>query len=227
MSTATKRVAISLTVAERDELQQLAHDAGEPIATVAGRLVRAGLADHGAQLDTPPARRAGPPRSSRTPAASAHTNATRPPVRSSTTHAAGGGSSPATPFHASTCLTACLEENSRSIPPPIALAGSSSIGRAWINDHTKTGHSTAKNINTASATRAPIAPSRITGSKSGSLWLLADIRVFSFGSGRRVAAVLRSREIRSRHRQKPCPLFTKSGGLCEHDDSLRDRLTSG
>lgn len=65
MTTAAKRVAISLTVAERDELQQLAHAAGEPIATVAGRLVRAALADHGAQLDTPPARRAGPPRGRR------------------------------------------------------------------------------------------------------------------------------------------------------------------
>jgi hypothetical protein len=66
MSTAAKRVAISLGVGERDELQQLAHEAGEPIATVAGRLVRAALADHGAQLDTPPARRAGPPRGRRT-----------------------------------------------------------------------------------------------------------------------------------------------------------------
>lgn len=65
MSTAAKRVAVSLSVAERDELQQLAHAAGEPIATVAGRLVRAGLADHGAQLDIPPARRAGPPRGRR------------------------------------------------------------------------------------------------------------------------------------------------------------------
>jgi hypothetical protein len=74
MSTAAKRIAISLTVAERDELQQLAHEAGEPIATVAGRLVRAALADHGAQLDTPPARRSGPPRgrgSKRRPASGA------------------------------------------------------------------------------------------------------------------------------------------------------------
>jgi hypothetical protein len=62
MSTAAKRIAISLGVGERDALQQLAHEAGEPIATTAGRLVRAGLADHGAQLDAPPARRAGPPR---------------------------------------------------------------------------------------------------------------------------------------------------------------------
>ena len=38
MSTAAKRVAISLTIAERDELQQLAHEAGEAIATVAGTL---------------------------------------------------------------------------------------------------------------------------------------------------------------------------------------------
>jgi len=62
MSAAAKRIAISLGVGERDALQQLAHEAGEPIATTAGRLVRAGLADHGAQLDAPPARRAGPPR---------------------------------------------------------------------------------------------------------------------------------------------------------------------
>ncbi len=62
MSTAPKRVAISLAHGERDLLVQLAHEAGEAVATVAGRLVRAALADHGAQLDTPPARRAGPPR---------------------------------------------------------------------------------------------------------------------------------------------------------------------
>jgi hypothetical protein len=62
MSTAPKRVAISLGVGERDALQELAHEAGEPVATTAGRLVRAALADHGARLDTPPARRAGPPR---------------------------------------------------------------------------------------------------------------------------------------------------------------------
>jgi len=62
MSTAAKRIAISLGVGERDALQQLAHEAGEPIATTAGRLVRAALVDHGARLDSPPARRAGPPR---------------------------------------------------------------------------------------------------------------------------------------------------------------------
>lgn len=62
MSAAPKRVAISLAPGERDALVQLAHEAGEAVATVAGRLVRAALADHGAQLDTPPARRAGPPR---------------------------------------------------------------------------------------------------------------------------------------------------------------------
>lgn len=62
MSAAAKRIAISLGVGERDALQQLAHEAGEPIATTAGRLVRAALVDHGAQLDAPPARRAGPPR---------------------------------------------------------------------------------------------------------------------------------------------------------------------
>jgi hypothetical protein len=71
MSAAAKRVAISLAIGERDALQQLAHEAGEPIATTAGRLVRAGLADHGAQLDTPPARRAGPPRAKRRPAPAA------------------------------------------------------------------------------------------------------------------------------------------------------------
>lgn len=62
MSAAPKRVAISLGHGERDALQQLAHEAGEPVATVAGRLVRAALTDHGAKLDQPPARRAGPPR---------------------------------------------------------------------------------------------------------------------------------------------------------------------
>jgi hypothetical protein len=62
MSTAAKRVAISLGIGERDALQQLAHEAGEPMATTAGRLVRAALADHGARLDAPPARRTGPPR---------------------------------------------------------------------------------------------------------------------------------------------------------------------
>lgn len=61
MSTAAKRIAISLAPSERDALQQRAHEAGEPIATTAGRLVRAALAEHGADLDTPPARRAGPP----------------------------------------------------------------------------------------------------------------------------------------------------------------------
>jgi hypothetical protein len=65
MSTAAKRVAISLGVGERDALQQLAHEAGEPIATTASRLVRAALADLGTQLDAPPARRAGPPRAKR------------------------------------------------------------------------------------------------------------------------------------------------------------------
>ena len=77
MSAAPKRVAISLGASERDELQRLAYEAGEPIATVAGRLVRAGLADHGAKLDIPPARRAGPPRGRRSkrgaPAADAPT----------------------------------------------------------------------------------------------------------------------------------------------------------
>lgn len=58
---ATPRVAISLAPGERDALRELAHAAGEPIATTAGRLIRAALADHGAKLDTPPARRTGPP----------------------------------------------------------------------------------------------------------------------------------------------------------------------
>jgi hypothetical protein len=58
----TTRIAISLAPGERDALAQLAHETAEPIATTAGRLLRAGLVDHGAQLDTPPARRAGPPR---------------------------------------------------------------------------------------------------------------------------------------------------------------------
>lgn len=78
MSAAAKRVAISLANSERDALQQLSHEAGEPIATTAGRLVRAALADHGAQLDTPPARRTGPPRphgSKRRPAPTTATDA--------------------------------------------------------------------------------------------------------------------------------------------------------
>lgn len=57
---ATPRVAITLAPGEHDALRQLAHHAGEPIATTAGRLLRAGLLDHGAALDAPPARRAGP-----------------------------------------------------------------------------------------------------------------------------------------------------------------------
>lgn len=65
MSASTKRVAVSLTHRERDELAQLAHQAGEPIATTAGRLIRTALSAHGAKLDTPPAGRAGPPPRSR------------------------------------------------------------------------------------------------------------------------------------------------------------------
>lgn len=61
MSASPKRVAISLTNRERDELAQLAYQAGEPVATTAGRLIRAALSDHGAKLDTPPAGRTGPP----------------------------------------------------------------------------------------------------------------------------------------------------------------------
>lgn len=71
MSTAPKRVAISLGHGERDELERLAHEAGEAIATVAGRLVRAALVDNGAQLDPPPARRAGPRGAKRRPAPAA------------------------------------------------------------------------------------------------------------------------------------------------------------
>jgi hypothetical protein len=62
MKRATKRITISLAPGEHDALSQLAHAASEPAATTAGRLIRAALADHGAQLDAPPARRAGPTR---------------------------------------------------------------------------------------------------------------------------------------------------------------------
>jgi len=71
VSASPKRVAVSLTDRERDELQQLAQQAGEPTATTAGRLLRAALTDHGAKLDAPPAGRTGPPRrrTTRRPAA--------------------------------------------------------------------------------------------------------------------------------------------------------------
>lgn len=65
MSRRPGRVAISLAPGERDALARGAHDAGEPISTYAGRLVRAALAGDGAQLDPPPARRAGPTRATR------------------------------------------------------------------------------------------------------------------------------------------------------------------
>ncbi len=74
MNAAAKRVAISLAPSERDALRQLAHQAGEPLATTAGRLVRAALTDQGAQLDTMPAGRAGPP--------GAHTRKRTPPPES-------------------------------------------------------------------------------------------------------------------------------------------------
>jgi hypothetical protein len=74
VSTKVPRIAITLSPSERDALRELAHDHAEPLATTAGRLLRAALADHGAQLETPPARRTGPParrRPRRAPAASA------------------------------------------------------------------------------------------------------------------------------------------------------------
>lgn len=68
MSPRPGRVAVSLAPGERDALARVAHDVGEPISTTAGRLLRAALADHGAQLDAPPARRSGPSRARRTKA---------------------------------------------------------------------------------------------------------------------------------------------------------------
>jgi hypothetical protein len=58
----TSRFTITLAASERDALERHAHEAREPMATTAGRFIRAALADHGATLDQPPARRAGPPR---------------------------------------------------------------------------------------------------------------------------------------------------------------------
>jgi len=69
MSPRPGRVAVSLAPGERDALARVAHDADEPIATTAGRLLRAALADHGALLDAPPARRSGPTRARRAKAA--------------------------------------------------------------------------------------------------------------------------------------------------------------
>ncbi len=71
MSATTKRITISLAHGEHDALAQHAHTAREPIATVAGRLIRAALLDGGADLDTPPARRAGPTRARRAKPAAA------------------------------------------------------------------------------------------------------------------------------------------------------------
>lgn len=62
MSRRPARIAISVAPGERDALTRAAHAAGEPIATYAGRLVRAALAADGAALDPPPAGRAGPDR---------------------------------------------------------------------------------------------------------------------------------------------------------------------
>ncbi|MEO7555760.1 MAG: hypothetical protein ABIV94_04050, partial [Acidimicrobiales bacterium] len=57
-----ERVAVTLSRGERDALRELAVRRSEPEATTAARLVRAGLADAGARLDTPPKRRRGPSR---------------------------------------------------------------------------------------------------------------------------------------------------------------------
>lgn len=56
----TPRVGISLSIDERSALIDLARRRGEPPATTAARLVRAGLVDEGAILDRPPKRRRGP-----------------------------------------------------------------------------------------------------------------------------------------------------------------------
>lgn len=56
----TPRVGISLSGDEREALTELARRRGEPRATTAARLVRAGLVDEGAVLDEPPKRRRGP-----------------------------------------------------------------------------------------------------------------------------------------------------------------------
>lgn len=66
MSRRPDRVAISVAPGERDALARAAHQAGEPIATYAGRIIRAALTADGARLDPPPARRAGPDRPRRT-----------------------------------------------------------------------------------------------------------------------------------------------------------------
>jgi hypothetical protein len=55
----TTRVAVSLSAGERDALRQLAVHAQEPESRTAARLIRAGLADAGAALDSAPSRRGG------------------------------------------------------------------------------------------------------------------------------------------------------------------------
>lgn len=55
-----ERVAVSLSAGERTALRDLARANGEPEATTAGRLLRAGLASAGAALDAPVRRRRGP-----------------------------------------------------------------------------------------------------------------------------------------------------------------------
>lgn len=71
-----RRIAVSLSQGERDALRELAQRRGEPPATTAARLVRVGLADAGAYLDTPPARRRGP----RTPAGETTSPSWLPPA---------------------------------------------------------------------------------------------------------------------------------------------------
>jgi len=55
----TTRVAVSLSAGERDALRQLAVQAQEPESRTAARLIRAGLAEAGAALDSAPSRRGG------------------------------------------------------------------------------------------------------------------------------------------------------------------------
>jgi len=55
-----RRIAMTLSAGERRALRELAERRSEPPATTAARLVRTGLADAGAALDTPPTGRRGP-----------------------------------------------------------------------------------------------------------------------------------------------------------------------
>lgn len=71
-----RRIAVSLSDGERQALAELARRRSEPAATTAARLVRAGLADAGAILDTPPARR----RSAQAPDARTRAPAWLPPA---------------------------------------------------------------------------------------------------------------------------------------------------